>query len=192
VKSIEIAPLSETELELTRALINSVLSTSATIDKVATWLLAGLGATVALIVANLDKTSSLVGVEQLREVIMLLLAAGLFGFAEKYLAIRVHINLHIDQQIRNSRDEIIENHKIRQNESGNINVEFDPMKSLLEIQKIVPWYQRRNYSRAFENGLKDPLYGHKCSAHFYNMQVLYATLQLVFSVVAIFFIAVNT
>jgi hypothetical protein len=85
MKSIEIAPLSETELELTRALINAVLSTSATIDKVATWLLAGLGATVALIVANLDKTSSLVGVEQLREVIMLLLAAGLFGFAENIL-----------------------------------------------------------------------------------------------------------
>ena len=189
----------QTEFELTRAFFDAVLSTSASIDKVATWLLAGLGATTALIIANLEKTSLFVGADHLGEVIFLLLVAGLFGLAEKYLAILVHIQIHVDKKVRRSTAEIFGNHERQKNEieklakhsNESVTVEFDAMKPILEIKKIVPWYQRLNFEKHFKRSLGDPLYGHKRAAHFYNRQVAYAVLQLLVSVLAVLLIAVN-
>ena len=189
----------QTELELTRAFFDAVLSTSASIDKVATWLLAGLGATVALIIANLEKTNTFLGAGHLSELILLLLVAGLFGLAEKYLAIRVHIQIHVDKKARQAMSVIFGKHENQKDEieelakqsNVRVNVEIDAMKPILEIKKIVPWYQRMNFEKNFKRGLKDQLYGHKHAARFYNRQVAYAVLQLLVTVFAVILIAVN-
>jgi hypothetical protein len=106
----------QSELELARAFFDAVLSTSAAIGKVATWLLAGLGATVALIIANLEKTNTFLGANHLSELILLLLVAGLFGLAEKYLAILVHIQIRIEKKTRQAVSEIFGRHESQKGE----------------------------------------------------------------------------
>lgn len=187
------------ELEVAKVFFDSVISTSPVIDRSASWLLAGLGATLALIVANLDGTSAFIGRGPVCIVLWLLLIAALFGFAQKYMAILVKIQLHVDKKTKNGLQPIFEEFDRKTEEIGalakkhnqEVNTEIDLQSSLNEIRKIVPWYQRRDFDKQLEKSMKDPLHGKKRAARMYNRQVLYALAEVITSVGALVIIATS-
>jgi len=88
------------EIGFTEGLFTGALASSSIIDKFSTWLLAGTGATAALMIANLDKLSPVLGGETFRQSIYLLLVSALFGFLAKYKSIHCQIMLATGEEIK--------------------------------------------------------------------------------------------
>ena len=68
------------EIGFTEGLFTGALVSSSIIDKFSTWLLAGTGATAALMIANLDKLSPVLGVAVFKQAIYLLVVSALLVF----------------------------------------------------------------------------------------------------------------
>lgn len=190
---------SQTELKVAKVFFDSVLTSSPVIDRSASWLLAGVGATAALIVANLEGTSSFIGRGPVSVVLWLLLIAGLFGLAQKYTAVLVQIQLHVDKKIKRGLQPVFDEHERKEGEieelakkhNLTVNTEIDLLNSIEEIRKIVPWYQRLRFKIKLEKSMKDPLYGQKHAARLYNRQVVYALAEVITTVGVIAVVATN-
>ena len=188
-----------TELEVAKVFFESVLTTSPVIDRSASWLLVGLGTTTALIVANLEKTSLFIGNGSVSILLWLLLIGGLFGLAQKYVAVLLQIHLNVNQHVKRELTLVLEVHKKKEQEikgfaerhAVTVNTKVDFSKSIQEIKKIVPWYQRPSFKRNLEKSLEDPLHGQKRAARLYNRQVVYALAEVATTVGAVVVVATN-
>lgn len=188
-----------TELEVAKVFFESVLTTSPVIDRSASWLLVGLGTTTALIVANLEKTSLFIGNGSVSILLWLLLIGGLFGLAQKYVAVLLQIHLNVNQHVKRELTLVLDIHRKKEQEikdlaerhAVTVNTEVDFLKSIQEIKKIVPWYQRLSFKKNLEKSLKDPLYGQKRAARLYNRQVVYALAEVATTVGAVVVVATN-
>jgi len=83
--STEPALASDLTNSLARSFVRAELETSKSIDSMATWLLAVIGATLALFVGNLSDIIVVIGISATKASASVLIAAGLCGLAEKYL-----------------------------------------------------------------------------------------------------------
>ena len=82
-----------TEERLLRAYVSSLLSTSPTIDRFSTWLLAGIGAATTLTITNIESITRIISFQNVKGALYLLIVSGLFGLLEKYLALRIQTKL---------------------------------------------------------------------------------------------------
>ena len=69
-----------TELGFVDSLYTGALKSSPIIDKFSSWLLAGTGATAALMITSMDKLIPFIGSQSFKVSIYLLIVSALFGF----------------------------------------------------------------------------------------------------------------
>lgn len=65
------------------------------LDKFSMWLLAGVGGTAALIIANIDKVTPYTGIGGFKYIVLFLCASAIFGFLAKYFSIVVHSSVAV-------------------------------------------------------------------------------------------------
>ena len=77
------------EGQVLEAYFASIFEMSRLVDTFATWLLAVVGGTAALTIANMKSISSVLPFENIKVGLGFLLISGLFGFPEKFLALNI-------------------------------------------------------------------------------------------------------
>lgn len=82
------------------ALFQSMAQTSPIIDKFSMWLLAGTGATGALIISQIEKVIPHLTAVGIKWCLVLLIVSAIFGFFAKYKSLRCQIQTEMDNYIR--------------------------------------------------------------------------------------------
>ena len=98
------------EIGFTEGMFTGALVSISIIDKFSTWLLAGSGATGALMIANIDKLSPVLGGESFRQSIYILVVSALFGFLAKFKSIHCQIMLATGEEIKKRVLPVLEKH----------------------------------------------------------------------------------
>lgn len=138
------------EGQILRAYFASVFEMSPLVDTFATWLLAVVGGTAALTIANLKSISSILPFVNIKVGLGLLLVSGLFGFLEKFLALDIRSTAVQESKLRDIFRESSEELQAKIRECAmpaeavniDINAEVDLKKPLEIFIKAHPWYKR--------------------------------------------------
>lgn len=184
------------EQEIAKECLEAGISASPIVDRAASWLLVGIGATAALVIGNLEATSGFLGTEAVRILLLLLLAGGLFGLAQKAAAVMVQTQAHIFDRLYVVMPTIFSKHEKQQDEIEDLatpkdevpDASIDMSKPINEMASIVPWYNKRRFQKNITKGMVDPLFGQKHAAKAYNRQVMYAVGELVIAIAAVLFV----
>ncbi|WP_319524274.1 hypothetical protein [uncultured Desulfosarcina sp.] len=149
------------ERHILRAYYNSVFEMSAFVDKLATWMLAGIGATAALTVTNIKNITAILPLFTIKINLSILTISALFGFLAKFLSLDIQSTVAQELRLRailkKSADEY--HKRIRQLSLMDTEEEID-FGTKVDIEKVLnkfvaahPWYKRmtiRKYSSAEE------------------------------------------
>ena len=169
-----------TERDVSQFTFKAYLNNSIILEKFSTWLLAGVGASCALIIANINSISQIIGQSNIKYSLLILVCSGLFGFLSKYYAIQISIILSVDDYLRNALPLLLGAHieeekKIHSLASEN-NTAVNTIPNIIGAMRIVndflPWYSRKKALEGFEKGLEDPLHGYKKGMKFLSFQTL--------------------
>lgn len=175
------------ENALTSAMFSSLVSTSPVIDRFSSWLLAGTGATAALLVANADKLVPFLSNTGFRVVGALLVVSAVFGLLSKTRAVQCQIGTENDQRVRELMRPILDKHlqdeeKIQQAAEARglpLATELDLGRVIAEFAKPFPrwvgWLLRRHLAKHAGN----PQIGYLLPVRFYISQATFAFLQVV-------------
>ena len=176
VKSVK----EKTEGQILRAYFASVFEMSPIVDTFATWLLAVVGGTAALMITNIKSISSILPLVNIKIGIGFLLISGLFGFLEKFIALDIQSTVAQESKLRAILQESSQefHEMIRQYEmiaeaaNIDINAEVDTGKALNKFVKAHPWYKRIQIEKVItpEDTLKKRL-------RRYYRQLLYTVLE---------------
>jgi len=138
------------EDQILRAYFSSVFEMSPIVDKFATWLLAGVGATAALTITNIKSITSIIPFENIKLGLGFLIISGLFGFLEKFLALDIQATTSQESKLRN----ILQESSVKYNEKIHDYVEFAKsnnidLNEIVNVVKVLdkftdahPWYKR--------------------------------------------------
>ncbi|MDH5573084.1 MAG: hypothetical protein OEY89_15085, partial [Gammaproteobacteria bacterium] len=101
-----------TERDLSKSIISSIISSNAVFDKFNTWLLAGTGVTIALVISNIDKLSQLnnAGIGTYKNSIYILLASVILGLFAKAISVQIQTHLKIEENLKHVVKEIYKKH----------------------------------------------------------------------------------
>ncbi|MGM0582851.1 MAG: hypothetical protein ACQETL_19400 [Bacteroidota bacterium] len=173
------------EMGFTEGLFTGALVSSSIIDKFSTWLLAGTGATAALMIANLDKLSPVLGSETFRQAIYLLVVSALLGFLAKYKSIHCQIMLATGEEIKKRVLPVLEKHgedekKIEgmaKEHDIEVNTEMDLEYVFKEYCRAFPKVMHHWLLRQFTQGLNDRLAPSRKAANGLFWQGNYTVLQ---------------
>ena len=152
---IEIANLvnsakKKAEGQILRAYYTSVFEMSPFVDRFATWVLAGIGATAALTVTNIKSISSILPFLNIKIGLGILTISALFGFIEKLLALDIQSTAAQELRLRNILQESSEEFHLKIQNLGSmieakdtdIETEVDTVKVLEKFANAHPWYKR--------------------------------------------------
>lgn len=98
------------ENSFTSQLFKSAAAASPTIDRASGLLLAGTGATAALMISNVDKLLPILTVAGIRQALSLLVVSALFGLLAKYKAVNVQSLAQISAEIHRTATPVLEEH----------------------------------------------------------------------------------
>lgn len=138
------------EDQILRAYFNSVFEMSPIVDRFATWLLAGIGATAALTITNIDKISQILSFTNIKIGLSILTISTLFGFLEKFLALDIHSTSTQETKLRRVLKESSEEYHQRIESMKllstvkdiDIKTEVDIKGTLDKFAQAHPWYKR--------------------------------------------------
>lgn len=179
--------------EYVSGFVGAILATSEHIDRNSSWLSAGIGATLALTMSNLDKTSDLIGPDSAQIFLFLLVIAVLCGLAQKTLALKIAIDLHAAR----SADEIVRKFKGQLDayragsppEDGASAMFDDIRRGHSAFQKMLPWSAKFEIWWIGRRSQVNPFIRDKIKIDRYHRQSIYAGLQVFFVVVSILYVA---
>lgn len=188
-----------TELNISQLTFKAILNNSLVLEKFSTWLLAGIGATCALTITNINSITKIVDPSIIKYSLLVLIVSGLLGFLCKYYSIQIQIILEIDEILRNKLPEIMSSHIEEEKrvhgkaiEQGIlVNTVPDIMGSMRKAIDSVPWFKRKSALKGFENGAKDPLFGYHRAMRFVYCQSVATILEFVCFLIFIFIVAVS-
>lgn len=183
----------KTEERLLRAYVTSLLSTSPVIDKFSTWLMVGIGAAATLLITNIASITSIAALEIVKVALSLLVAAGLFGFLEKWLSHDIQVNLSQEESLQKILASIYADYEHRKSliqgraevEGKTINVSINIERVLKQYASIHPWLIRRKLCK-----FEPLLVVFKKSVHRYYRQIVWAVLEFLFFVVFLLVMAI--
>ncbi|MCF7817231.1 MAG: hypothetical protein K9M54_05055 [Kiritimatiellales bacterium] len=148
------------EQNLVSALFSSLISSSPVVDRFSLWLLAGTGATAALLITNANDILPVLGETGFKVCGGFLVVSGLLGFLAKFSAISCEISYENDLKIRQAMIPILDKHSQDEDQiqtyaeqrGMKINTEIDMMKVLQDFAKPFPflarcimwWYWKKN------------------------------------------------
>lgn len=169
------------ENQILRAYFNSVFEMSPLVDKFATWLLAGVGATAALTITNIKSITSIIPFENIKIGIGLLVISGLFGFLEKFLALDIQSTVSQESKLRDILRESSDEFKQQMQkyeiiagiENIDIRSEVNIAKVLDEFAEAHPWYKK------IQIGGKTVEDSQKARLRRYYRQLTYTVLEFV-------------
>ncbi len=173
------------EQEYMRIFYLTYLNTSPLIDKFSTWLLAGCGATAALLISNIDSMIPILTLQKFRDATLMLCLCGLFGFYQKYISIKIQVFTRIGdffsekylpyyaQYLKEMTrlEGLASLHKLKIDTQLNLERLHD------EFMRSVPFFKRKKASKGFKKGAVDPLHGFKGAMPLYFKQVTLAMLE---------------
>lgn len=138
------------ENQILRAYYTSVFEMSPLVDRFATWLLAGIGATAALTITNIKSISTILPFLNIKIGLGALTVSALFGFLEKFLALDIQSTsmqeLKLRHILKESSEEFYE--KIQKlkllaaAKNIDINSQINTRSPLESFAKAHPWYKR--------------------------------------------------
>jgi hypothetical protein len=186
-----------TEKEFARILFKSTTSSSPTIDKFSTWLLAGTGATAALMISNLTSLSSVLNSPSIKYSLYILAISSLLGFFAKYYSLRCQITDTTADSITDNLKHAFERHEdsnksIKETANKhNITIDTDPdlEKPLREYIDAYPRLVKKYLEKKANDGMTDPLASYKLAAKCLYKQIVLTTSQFLLFLFFIVFIA---
>ncbi len=177
---------SNAENALVSAMFSSLIATSPIIDKFSVWLLAGTGATAALLVANADKLVPFLGQTGFKISGAILVASAIFGLLSKTRAVQCQIFYSNDQQIKELMHPILDKHSVDEDKIEEfaikrglaVSTAIDMSRVVSEFSKPFPkwvgWLVGRHLLKHADN----PQVGYILPIRFYNSQTSFAFLQV--------------
>ena len=177
---------SNAENALTSAMFTSLISTSSILDTFSVWLLAGTGATAALLVANADRLIPFLGAAGFKIAGAILVASTIFGLLSKARGVQCQIAYANELQIRERMNPILEKHSVDEDkiaEAASLRgielvTELDIQRVLSEFAKPFPkwvgWLMGRHLSKHSDN----PQIGFILPVRFYLSQSAFAFFQV--------------
>lgn len=143
------------EGQILGAYFTSVFEMSPLVDKLATWLLAGIGGTAGLTITNIESISNILSFSQIKIGLGILTISALFGFMEKLLALDIQSTTAQETKLREVLEKSSREFKRRIGElepvaaaqNIDINSRIDTKKCVERFAKAHPWYKRMQFSR---------------------------------------------
>jgi acetylglutamate synthase len=188
-----------TELNISQLTFKAILNNSLILEKFSTWLLAGIGATCALIITNINSITKIIDPSIIKYSLLILVISGLLGFLSKYYSIQIQIILELDEILRNLLPKIMEIHIEEEKrvhgtakEQGVVvNTVPDIIGSMRKALDSVPWFKRKSARKGFEKGVEDPLFGYRRGMRFLYFQSAVTILEFICFLLFIFLVAVS-
>jgi hypothetical protein len=188
-----------TELNISQLSFKAILNSSLVLEKFSTWLLAGIGATCALIITNINSITKIIDPSIIKYSLLILVVSGLLGFLCKYYSIEIQIILELDEIVRSKIPEIMFNHIKEEKwvhdkaiEQGiPVNTVPDVIGSARKAFDSVPWFKRKSALKGFEKGVNDPLFRYRIGIRFLYFQSVVTILEFIFFFIFIFIVAVS-
>jgi hypothetical protein len=188
-----------TELNISQLSFRAILNSSLVLEKFSTWLLAGIGATCALTITNINSITKIIDPSVIKYSLLILVVSGLLGFLCKYYSIKIQILLELDEIIRSKIPEIMSHHIEEEKrvhgkaiEQGiPVNTVPDIMGSTRKPFDSVPWFKRKSALKGLEKGVEDPLFGYRRGIRFLYFQSVVTILEFICFFIFIIIVAVN-
>jgi hypothetical protein len=148
-KLIELAK-KNAENQILRAYYISVFEMSPLVDKLSTWILAGIGATAALTVTNIESITAIIPFFIIKIGLAILTVSALLGFLAKFLSLDIQSTvaqeLRLKDILKKSSDEfhqkILPLQLVAAESKIDLSSEVDTKKVLGKFAKAHPWYKR--------------------------------------------------
>lgn len=189
----------ETELNVSQLTFKAILNSSAVLEKLSTWLLAGILAICALIITNIESISKIIDPSVLKYSLLILVVSGVLGLLCKYYYIQIQIILGVDDILRKKLPEIMSAHieqekqiHAKAQEQGTlINTVPDIIGAMEKVLDSVPWFKRKSARKGFEKGAFDPLFGYRRGQRFLYYQSVVTAFEFICLLAFIFLVAVS-
>lgn len=170
------------------AMLASALSSRTSIDKFSTWLLAGTGGAVVLLINNVSDIVTIISKESFQISISALSVSMLFGIIAKYLEVDIQYLVSYRNSRKTENASLTKDWSEFQDEIKKIKDEhhFTPKigdtKQMIEneIQASTPWWNKKKSMKMMKKCEKDPLYPLKNGKRTYERQKIYVSLQVAF------------
>ena len=188
-----------TELNISQLTFISILNSSQILEKFSTWLLAGIGATCALIIANINNITNIIEPPIIKYSLLVLALAGLLGFLCKYYNIQIQALLELDEIMRNKFPGIMSAHIAEEKQIHEKAIEQgisvhtipDIYGAMRKAFESAPWFRKKRALKGFDKGAKDPLFGYHRGMRFLCYQIVVTALEFICFLVFIVMVAFN-
>ena len=176
------------ENALTSAMFSSLVATSPIIDQFSVWLLAGTGATAALLVANADKLVPFLGDFGFRICGAVLVVSAICGLISKARAVQCQIGIENEQRVRELMRPILDKHahdeekilEFAEARGVPVETELDMGRVITEFAKPFPKWVGCLLGRHLAKHSGNPQIGYLLPIRFYMSQSFFAFLQVFF------------
>jgi hypothetical protein len=140
--------IENTEQAFASALYQSTSENTASLDKFSTWLLAGTGATSALLITQIKAVIPFLTATGFKVCLWVLAASAISGLLARYKALRCTLQLHLQQRIKELMDPVFQKHNADEEKIKDyalkrqvqINTEINLQKVIQEFLKPLPWW----------------------------------------------------
>jgi hypothetical protein len=88
------------ENELLKSYVNSFLSTTIHVDRLATWLVVGLGATASAMITNINEIAKTIPEIKIKYAILILCVSITFGIFQKFFCFLIQLDLDHEEMLR--------------------------------------------------------------------------------------------
>lgn len=123
-------------------MVITVTGNTVIVDRIASWGMAGIGATLIMLISNVNNFIWIFDENEFRVIIGLLLFSLLLGIIEKSLFLIISTNVNVagvlDKYLKDNDENI---------EDGDLIKVLDTLKN-----KIIPWYKKRSMTKMQEAG----------------------------------------
>lgn len=176
-----------TEHGLVSALYQSVTETSPLVDKFSLWLLAGTGATGALLITQINSILPFLTQSGFKTCLIILVISAIVGFIAKYFSLHCQIQSNIQSKLvqlvepifdkHGANEEII--HEYAEQQGIELQTEININTILIEFAKPFPAWVRWLISRKTKNKLNDRQASFHIAVKAYMSQLYWTLLQAV-------------
>lgn len=189
-----------TERDVAQLTFKAYLANSFIIEKFSTWLLVGVGASCALMIANINSISKIVEQSAIKNSLLILVVSGLFGFLSKFYSLQVSILLNSDEIFRETLSKQLVSHieeekkihALAMENKTTVNTVPDIIGAARKAtEESVSWYNRKKAIEGFDRGVQDPLYAYKRGMRFLSRQVLAAIFEFACFLVFVLIVALS-
>ena len=177
--------IENTEQAFASALYQSTSENTANLDWFSTWLLAGTGATGALLVTQIKAVVPFLTATGLRVCLWTLAASAIAGFFAKYKALRCALQLHLQERIKELMNPVFQKHAADEErikdyaikQQLKIETEINLQKVIQEFIKPLPWWVKIFAVWKTKRMKKDRQAGHRMAFMAYLRQVRWVFVQ---------------